>query len=95
MTVGLVLGAAAGVSQWVVLRFRSPRAIWWIPASVAAFGLGWFLNWNIDFGLDYDNPLSLIVGLGLILVPFVLISGVTLWWILSPSPTSRTEATRT
>ena len=39
-TVGFVLGATAGVAQWTVLRRRSPRAIWWIPASIGAFGFG-------------------------------------------------------
>ena len=94
-TVGLVLGAAAGVAQWVVLRLRSPRAIWWIPANVAAFGLGWLVNWTVDFGLDYNDPRSLILGVGLILVPFVLISGVSLWWILGPSSTINPQTTRT
>lgn len=70
------------MSQWIVLRLRSPRAIWWIPASVAAFGLGWFVNWRIDFGLDYNDPLTLIMGVALLLVPFVFISGSSLWWIL-------------
>jgi hypothetical protein len=83
-TIGLAIGATAGVSQWVVLRSRSPRAAWWIPASIASFGLGWFVNWTVDFGLDYNDPRSLILGLGVILVPFVLISGVSLWWILPP-----------
>jgi len=39
-TVGFVLGATAGTAQWMVLRRQSDRALWWIPASTAAFGLG-------------------------------------------------------
>ena len=94
-TVGLVMGATAGLSQWVVLRLRSPRAAWWIPASIAAFGLGWFVNGTVDFGLDYNDPRSLVLGVGLILVPFVLISGVSLWWILGPPSKTRSQITRT
>lgn len=89
-TLGFVFGAAAGVSQWLVLRLHSARALWWIPASVAAFGIGWFLNWKIDFGLDYNDPLTLILGIMLILVPFVLISGLSLGWILNSSPSNST-----
>jgi hypothetical protein len=93
-TVGLVLGTASGIAQWTVLRLRSLRAMWWIPANTAAFGLGWYVTLNIDFGLDYNSPLSPIVGAALILLPFALISGSTLWWILNAStpnqPSSQT-----
>ncbi len=82
-TVGFVLGATAGVAQWTVLRWRSPRAIWWIPASIGAFGLGWFVNWSVDFGFAYEDPLGLVVSFPLLLIPFVLISGATLRWIVT------------
>ncbi len=82
-TVGLVLGATSGAAQWVVLRLWSQRAIWWIPTSVSAFGVGWFVMWSVDFGFAYEDPLGLVVSLALLLIPFVLISGTTLWWIVS------------
>lgn len=37
----LIVGLAAGVPQWLVLRHLGSRAIWWVPASVAGLLLGW------------------------------------------------------
>jgi hypothetical protein len=83
--VGFVLGAAAGVAQWVVLRRVSRRAVWWLPASTAAFGLGWFVMWRFDYDLYSDEIVPFVVNLALLVVPFVLISGLTMRWILDSS----------
>ena len=90
--VGFVLGAAAGVAQWVVLRRESGRAIWWIPANTAAFGLGWFVMWRLDYDLYSDEIVPFLVNLALLVVPFVLISAFTLRWILRPRAGSPTQA---
>lgn len=82
--VGFVLGGSAGVAQWFVLRRDSDRALWWIPASAAAFGLGWFVMWRLDYDLYSDEIVPLLVNLALLVVPFVLISALTLRWILHP-----------
>lgn len=81
-TVGFVLGATAGTAQWMVLRRQSDRALWWIPASTAAFGLGWFVMWRLDYDLYSDDVVPLLANLALVVVPFVLISGLALRWIL-------------
>jgi hypothetical protein len=92
--VGFVLGAAAGLAQWLVLRRETDPAIWWVPASAAAFGLGWFVMWRIDYDLYSDEVVPLLANLALLLVPFVLISALTLHWILQderpPSKPPRT-----
>lgn len=80
--VGFVLGAAAGVAQWVVLRRMSNRAVWWLPASTAAFGLGWFVTWRLDYDLYSEEIVPLVVNFALLVVPFVLISALTMRWIL-------------
>ncbi len=54
-----------------------------IPASIGAFGLGWVVNWSVDFGFAYEDPLGLVVSFPLLLIPFVLISGATLRWIVT------------
>ena len=92
--VGFILGAAAGVAQWTVLRRESAQAIWWIPASTAAFGLGWFVMWRLDYDLYSDEIVPFLVNLALLVFPFVLISGLTLRWILRPRAGSPTH-TRT
>ena len=81
-SVGLVLGASAGVFQWLVLRPQVERSGLWILASTAAFGLGWWVNWSIDLGLAYESLLSLIVGMLLLIVPYLIISGLAMTRLL-------------
>jgi hypothetical protein len=38
-----LLGAGVGVGQWLVLRRRVGRALWWVPACIAATLVTWFL----------------------------------------------------
>ncbi|MCB9134292.1 MAG: hypothetical protein H6636_02630 [Anaerolineales bacterium] len=37
---GLLIGAMIGTSQWMYLRWRIRRAIWWLPATAVGWGLG-------------------------------------------------------
>ncbi len=39
LTIGLVVGAAVGAAQWVVLKRTMPSVKHWIPAT--AIGLAW------------------------------------------------------
>ncbi len=81
-SVGVVLGASASVLQWLVLRPQVEGAGLWIPANTAAFGLGWWVNWSIDFGLAYESLLSIIVGLLVLVIPYLVISGLAMTWLL-------------
>ena len=77
-SVGLVLGLSSGIFQWVVLRSQVVAAGFWIPANTAAFGLGWWINWSIDLGLAYESSLSLIIGIFLLVIPYLIISGLAM-----------------
>lgn len=83
------------MAQWVVLRRDSDRAVWWIPASAAAFGLGWFVMWRLDYDLYSDEIGPFLVNVVLLVVPFVLISALTLRWILHSQAESSTHESRT
>lgn len=88
--VGFVLGGSAGVAQWVVLRRDFDRAVWWIPASAAAFGLGWFVMWRLDYDLYSDEIVPFLVNVVLLVVPFVLISALTL--VDTPPPDRKLDS---
>jgi hypothetical protein len=81
-TVGFALGGSAGVFQWLVLRRHVNLASLWIPASIAAFGFGWWLQWSIDFGFEYNDPMGLLFGILILVIPFIGISGFVLGWLL-------------
>jgi len=62
LTVMIVPGATVGLIQWAFLRTILPRAGWWVPASVLAYGPS-SLWWG-----DYVNlagELVLIFGIGI------------------------------
>ena len=41
--VGLAVGTATGVAQWVILRQQSATAKWWLPTSI--------IGWSVAFTL--------------------------------------------
>ena len=41
---GLVIGAAMGTAQWLVLRRRMAPVRWWVVASIVGFGVGRLLG---------------------------------------------------
>jgi hypothetical protein len=45
---GVIIGAAVGIAQWLILRRGLAQAVWWIPANIAAWGLGWTLIRLVD-----------------------------------------------
>ena len=38
-----IWGAAAATLQWLVLRKKVDRAVWWIPVNAISWGLGWLI----------------------------------------------------
>ena len=40
---GLIIGAAAGAAQWLVLRRRFAQAQWWLLAMIPAWIVGWLI----------------------------------------------------
>ncbi len=38
---GAIIGFLVGLAQWLVLRRKLSRAVWWVPASIVGFVLGW------------------------------------------------------
>ena len=81
-TVGFAIGASVGLFQWAALTRIVKYAYLWIPASTFAFGLGWWLNWSIDLGYAYEDPIGLLIGMLILLIPFVGTTGLTLSWLL-------------
>ena len=76
ITVGIVLGAAGGYFQWVVLREQIARAGWWGLASALGFGLA--IGAVIASGADQYFAIA-----GLLLAAiFGAVSGVLQWLIL-------------
>lgn len=47
----LLMGAALGVGQWLVLRRDVPRAGWWVAATIAGWGLVALVTDDQGFGL--------------------------------------------
>ncbi|MEO8252723.1 MAG: hypothetical protein ABI578_09655 [Chloroflexota bacterium] len=39
--IGAIIGTAAGVAQWLILRRHVARAGWWVPANIVAWTVGW------------------------------------------------------
>ena len=81
-TVGFVLGASVGLFQWAALSRIVKQAYLWIPASIFAFGLGWWLMWSIDLGYAYEDPRGMLIGMLILLIPFIGITGLSLWGLL-------------
>lgn len=47
LLVGAIVGLAVGIAQWLVLRSKTKKAIWWIAVCVAAWSLGASIYWVI------------------------------------------------
>lgn len=79
----VLVGAAAGTAQWLVLRRYVPRAGWWVPASTAGFA---------TFGVVTAGAFEAVspvvgVAIGVALVLLIVltyggVTGVTLVWLL-------------
>ena len=41
---GLAAGVIFGLAQWLVLRWFFPGIIWWLPATVVASPISWYLG---------------------------------------------------
>jgi hypothetical protein len=73
----MLIGAVTGLAQWLVLRWRVPRAGWWVLASV----LGWGLT-RLIAGEVFTSLLELLI-IGA--VP-AAVTGLALWWLLAHLP---------
>lgn len=74
-TLGIVMGAAGGFAQWVVLRERISGAGWWILASAMGFAA--------VFGLSRAVPSNNPATIGSIMAAaFGLVCGIPQWLIL-------------
>lgn len=72
-------GAVAGTLQWLILRKKSDRAIWWIAASAVSWGLCPIVQSTAPFG---DGDLGAI-GMTVAIMALVgAITGGTLAWLL-------------
>jgi hypothetical protein len=55
----LLIGAAIGFTQWLVLRRRLPAAGWWIAANL----LGWGVLGLLNQGSSFDQFTLILIGL--------------------------------
>jgi len=89
---GIVLGAAIGLGQWLVLRPNLSQAGWWVLASTAglaiSLGTGNALGATLFYALDGVLGESLaqvlaILTLGaFLLIPYGAVTGAALLWLL-------------
>ena len=80
---GALVGGLAGWMQWLILRRRYSQAVWWIPASMIIWALGFFSVFKVQVGL-----------LSAISLPIVsaLTSVVLLWLLRHPIQLQPAEA---
>jgi hypothetical protein len=64
LVTGVIIGAAVGTAQWLVLRRGLAQAAWWIPANIAAWGLGWTLIRLVDDAATMSTMVIYLVGAG-------------------------------
>ena len=77
---GAVIGLSVGVAQWLSLRRVFPEAGWWIPASVIAWTIGWFIISYAE-GLTGSPDVTTYVG-GAIGAAFAgIVTGGALIWV--------------
>jgi len=56
----VIVGAAVGGAQWLVLRHHLDRAAWWVPASAAGFAVAGVVSLSVE---------RVATGLGMISIP--------------------------
>ena len=72
-------GAVLGVFQWMILRPHVPLALWWVPTVAIGWGLGSAITRAVGVDLSEGWAVFGISGAG----GFVLLSGLSLVWMLS------------
>jgi hypothetical protein len=73
----MIYGACTGIAQWLYLRRRWSRAIWWVPASI----IGWALP-GIIVGQVFTSPIQItLVGL----LPASVTGLLVAWWFSGSS----------
>ena len=84
--VGAVSGLGIGIAQWLLLRDRVDGSLAWIPATSAAWALGWTVTTSI--GVDPDDRWA-VPGLSGAATLTLLLGGV-LWALARSGPHDRT-----
>ncbi len=86
---GLVIGTAVGFAQWVVLRRRHARVVWWVPLSIIGFGIGKAISEAVTPStpsLGTDLLAGAIIGAVVGLAQWLVLRRVVpsaWWWILA------------
>jgi hypothetical protein len=91
---GLLLGVSFGLPQWYVLRDYSSRAAWWVLDNIfgwAASGLVVPLLYGV---LNNSNVFALLLLLAFVPVMFALITGLTLYGIVTRKPKPKRDEFR-
>ena len=86
--VGAVSGLVVGIAQWWLLRDLLDGSIVWIPASAAAWALGWTVTTAI--GVDPDDRWAVFGLSGSTTLTVIL--GATLWMLARSGLRRRTAA---
>ncbi len=73
-----IIGFLVGLAQWLVLRRELSGAVWWVPASVVGFVLGWLAA----VAVPVDGPMAHFAGGAAFGAGFGLITGTVLIWLL-------------
>jgi hypothetical protein len=78
----VLIGIALGLAQWLVLGIRRPGAAWWLPATIAAWAIGWTI---IGLVQSAGWPtITVYLGGGAGAAAAGLITGTALVWLVRP-----------
>jgi len=72
LATGMVIGVLIGISQWLILSNKVPKAGWWIPINVVTFGIAGIIWGNISSLYDVLVAISIpCIGTGILLWLFL------------------------
>jgi len=91
---GAIIGAVVGIAQWLVLRRSVSSAAWWVPATAAAWAVGWSAIGAAEGATDRSTLTQYLVG-GVGAAAAGLITAIALIWLLrSPIASAGSTASR-
>jgi len=85
---GAIIGAAVGVTQWLVLRRHVSSAAWWIPATVGAWVAGWSAIGVAERAADWPTVAVYAVG-GAGAALAGIVTAIVLIWLMRIQRVSR------
>jgi hypothetical protein len=71
---GALFGALLGFFQWLILRSKTPKAIWWVYANVLGWSIGAALGDGIKEALGSQEPIEFVI----VFVVSTIVTAVTL-----------------